>query len=49
MEARILLAWLLELIRHAPEPLISAQAPGDGDALELVFRGRTFRIRVEAV
>lgn len=52
METRALLAWLLELIRRAPEPVVTGQAPasaGVSEAIELVFRGRRFLIRVEEV
>ncbi len=48
--ARDLLAWLLELIRLAPEPVMSTTTTaGPAEAIELVFRGHTFRIRVEEV
>jgi hypothetical protein len=49
VNARAVLAWLLELIRRAPEPIVTGPAAGPAEAIELVIRGRTFRIVVEEV
>lgn len=46
------LAWLLELIRRAPEPTVTrplSDALGDESGIEVVVGGKTFRIDVEEV
>lgn len=51
MERRALLDWLLDLIRdpRRAQPVLSATTGTGLEAIELVFRGKTFRIRVEEV
>lgn len=48
-----LLVWLLELIRRAPEPVATTPSTGlrsaETEAIELTWRGQTFRIRVDEV
>lgn len=49
----VLLVWLLELIRRAPEPVATTPSrdlrSADTEAIELTWRGKTFRIRVDEV
>lgn len=49
MSTHDLVLWLLDLIRNAPEPIAAAAGQTFEEAIELVVRGRRFRIRVEAI